>query len=155
MVFHVRLLIFGGPGCVVCVVLDSFQTPQIWVSQLISVPSWSQGVCGIVEKPNWAFTQYIRFSYSLPLFLWLISKALTKIWVNGTVTELSHQLTPNITRNTWICEVYKTYSMAHCIIKVCENFLIWLRHSPYKEVFAYLTNVKGFMKVLQAPQTIF
>jgi hypothetical protein len=37
---------------------------------------------------------------------------------------------------------------AHRIIKVYENFLIWFRHSPYNEVFAYLTNAKGFVKVL-------
>ena len=48
-------------------------------------------------------------------------------------------------KHTWICEVHKTYSTSHRIIKVCENFLTWLRNSPYDEIFAYLSNAKGFV----------
>ena len=46
-------------------------------SRLISVPSWSQGVCGRVEKPNRVFPQYIRFSYFLSLSLLVVSKQST------------------------------------------------------------------------------
>jgi hypothetical protein len=53
---------------------------------------------------------------------------------------------------TWICEAHKTYCIPHGIIKVRKNFVIWLRHSPYKEVSAYLLNAKGFVKDLWAPQ---
>ena len=73
-----RLLGQAGSSYILFSTLHTLFSPPSQ-SQLISVPSWSQGMCGRVEKPNWVFPQYMRFSYFLSLsLLWLVSKALTK-----------------------------------------------------------------------------